>query len=93
MPLATLALSISVIWLLLRGDGSPGNFFVGLLLAVILIYFLRRTYQQERAFRRAGDIVNFFIPRTKTCMHVFSTYRKKKNNSRILIRRATIVGT
>ncbi|HBK80925.1 MAG TPA: Na+/H+ antiporter subunit E [Nitrospinae bacterium] len=61
MPLATLALSISVIWLLLRGDGSPGNFFVGLLLAVILIYFLRRTYQQERAFRRAGDIVNFII--------------------------------
>lgn len=61
MPLATLALSISVIWLLLKGDGSPGNFFVGLLLAAILIYFLRRTYQQERAFRRAGDIVHFII--------------------------------
>jgi len=61
MPLATLALTISVIWLLLRGDGSPGNFFVGLLLAGILIHFLRRTYQQERAFRRVGDIVHFII--------------------------------
>ena len=59
MPLATLALSISVIWLLLKGDGSPGNFFVGLILAMILIYFLRRTYHQERSFRRAHFLINF----------------------------------
>ncbi|MDP6279480.1 MAG: Na+/H+ antiporter subunit E [Nitrospinota bacterium] len=65
MPLATLALSISVIWLLLKGDGSPGNFFVGLILAMILIYFLRRTYHQERSFRRVGDIAHFLINFTR----------------------------
>ncbi len=65
MPLATLALSISVIWLLLKGDGSPGNFFVGLILAMILIYFLRRTYQQERSFRRVGDVVHFLVNFTR----------------------------
>jgi multicomponent Na+:H+ antiporter subunit E len=65
MPLATLALSISVIWLLLKGDGSPGNFFVGLILAVILIKSLRQTYQQERAFRRGGDIVHFILNFTR----------------------------
>jgi multicomponent Na+:H+ antiporter subunit E len=65
MPLATLALSIAVIWLLLKGDGSPGNFFVGLILATVLIYFLRRTYHQERAFRRVGDIVHFIVNFTR----------------------------
>ena len=61
MPLATLALTIATIWLLMRGDASPGNFFVGLLLAFILIFFLRRTYGQERAFRRWWDIVRFIF--------------------------------
>jgi multicomponent Na+:H+ antiporter subunit E len=65
MPLATLVLSISVIWLLLRGDASPGNFFVGLILALILILFLRRTYHQERSFRRVGDIIHFIINFTR----------------------------
>ena len=65
MPLATLALGISVIWLLLRGDASPGNFFVGLIIALILIRFLRRTYQQERSFRRVGDIAHFLINFTR----------------------------
>ena len=58
-------MSISVIWLLLKGDGSPGNFFVGLILAMILIYFLRRTYHQERSFRRVGDIAHFLINFTR----------------------------
>lgn len=61
MPLATLALSIATIWLLMRGDAAPGNFFVGLILAFILILFLRRTYGQERAFRRWRDIVRFIF--------------------------------
>lgn len=61
MPLATLALSIATIWLFMRGDASPGNFFVGLILAFFLILFLRRTYGQERAFRRWRDIVRFII--------------------------------
>ena len=61
MPLATLALSIAMIWLFMRGDASPGNFFVGLILAFALILFLRRTYQQERAFRRWGDITRFIV--------------------------------
>ncbi len=61
MPLATLALSIAVIWLLMRGDASPGNFFVGLILAFTLILFLRRTYQQERAFRRWRYIFRFIF--------------------------------
>ncbi len=61
MPLATLALSIAMIWLLMRGDAAPGNFFVGLILAFILILFLRRTYGQERSFRRWSDIVRFIF--------------------------------
>lgn len=65
MPLATLVLSISAIWLLLRGDASPGNFFVGLILALISILFLRRTYNQERSFRRVGGIIHFIINFTR----------------------------
>lgn len=61
MPLATLALSIATIWLLMRGDTTPGNFFVGLILAFILILFLRRTYGQERAFRRWADVLKFIF--------------------------------
>ena len=61
MPLATLALSIAAIWLFMRGDASPGNFFVGLIIAFLLILFLRRTYGQERAFRRWRDIVRFIF--------------------------------
>lgn len=60
MPLATLALSIATIWLLMRGR-EPGNFFVGMTIAFILILFLRRTYGQERSFRRWSDIVRFIF--------------------------------
>lgn len=61
MPLATLALTIAVIWLFMRGDAHPGNFFVGLTLAFLIIVFLRKSYHQERSFRRWIDIFWFLV--------------------------------
>ncbi len=59
MSLATLALSIAAIWIFLHGSATPGNFFVGLVMAVLVIRFLKKSYYQDRQFVRFGSYVRF----------------------------------
>ncbi|MEE9274554.1 MAG: Na+/H+ antiporter subunit E [bacterium] len=59
MPLATLALVIAVMWLMMRSESGPADFFVGLILALGILLFLRRSYHKERAFHRAHYTVLF----------------------------------
>ncbi len=61
MSLTTLALSIALIWILMKGTGSAGDFFVGLILAAVIIRFLRRSYRQERYFLRVERIVHYLF--------------------------------
>ncbi len=59
MSLATLAFSIAAIWIFLNGSATPGDFFVGLVLAVFIIRFLKKSYYQDRAFFRIGSYLRY----------------------------------
>ncbi len=59
MPLATLAFTIATIWIFLHGSATPGHFFVGLVMAVLIIRFLKKSYYQDRAFFRIGSYLRY----------------------------------
>jgi multicomponent Na+:H+ antiporter subunit E len=61
MPLATLVLTIAFIWMLLKGQTSAGDLFVGLIFGLLIVAFLRKTYHQEKAFHRGGNIIRFAL--------------------------------
>ncbi len=59
MPLATLAFTIATIWIFLHGSATPGHFFVGLIMALLIIRFLKKSYYQDRAFFRIGSYFRY----------------------------------
>ncbi len=59
MPLATLAFTIAAIWILLHGSATPGHFFVGLVMAILIIRFLKKSYYQDRTFFRIGSYFRY----------------------------------
>lgn len=61
MPLATIVFSLAAIWILMKGTGSAGDFFVGLILAALILRFLRKSYHQERSFLRVGRIARYVL--------------------------------
>ena len=65
MPLATVVFSLAAIWILMKGTGSAGDFFVGLLLAALIIRFLRKCYHQEKSFLRVGRIGHYIVSFTR----------------------------
>lgn len=65
MSLATIVFSLSAIWILMKGTGSAGDFFVGLILAALILRFLRKSYHQEKSFLRAGRIGRYVLSFTR----------------------------
>ena len=59
MPLAALALAIAALWIFLHGSAAPGHFFVGLVMAALIIAFLKKPYYQERTFLRLGSYFRY----------------------------------
>jgi multicomponent Na+:H+ antiporter subunit E len=56
MPLAEIVFILAIIWILMKGTGSAGDFFVGLILAALILRFLRQSYHRERSFVRFKNV-------------------------------------
>ena len=59
MPLAALALVIAALWIFLHGSATPGRFFVGLVMAALIIGLLRKSCYEERTFLRLGSYARY----------------------------------
>lgn len=61
MAIATITLTLAIIWVTVRGEVSAAQIVVGLILAIGIVGFLRKTYHQEHSFRRPVSIVLYLI--------------------------------
>ncbi|MDA0999324.1 MAG: Na+/H+ antiporter subunit E [bacterium] len=61
MAIATITLTLAIIWIAVRGEISAAQIAVGLVLALTVVGFLRKTYHQELSFRRPMNIAIYVI--------------------------------
>ncbi|MED5580232.1 MAG: Na+/H+ antiporter subunit E [Nitrospinota bacterium] len=55
MPIVTLAISITAIWILMRGTGDPSDFFSGIIIAILIIRFLWKSYEHKKKLIRRNQ--------------------------------------
>jgi len=59
--LAGIAFLLAAIWILMKGTGSAGDFFVGIILAALIVRLLRKSYRQEKSFIRVRNIGRYLL--------------------------------
>lgn len=55
MPIATLTISIASIWILMRGTGNSSDFFTGIIIAILIISFLWKSYEHKKKLIRRNE--------------------------------------
>ncbi len=55
MPIATLTISIAAIWILMRGTGNLSDFFTGIIIAILIILFLWKSYEHKKKLIRRNE--------------------------------------